>query len=75
MGVVYEAVQVPLDRRVVLAKYCRQLHHSTRAIASAFGSKPKPRPYCTTSTLCRSLQSGATGESITTRCSSSTDDP
>ena len=74
MGVVYEAEQVPLGRRVALKVLPSTASLDPRQ-RQRFRIEAKRRPCCTTSTSCQSLRSVATRGSITMPCSSSRGDP
>ena len=71
MGVVYEAEQTSLRRRVAL-KVCPVRRRGRRGgHASGSAAKPRPSPGCTIPTSCRSSPSAASATCTTTRCSSS----
>jgi len=70
MGVVYEAVQISLGRRVAL----KVLPFAGRWIpssCSASKTSPRRRPGCTTPTSCRSTSWAASAECTSMPCSSS----
>jgi hypothetical protein len=71
MGIVYEAEQVSLHRRVAL-RCCRLPPRWTRGSCSAFTTRRRRRPVCITPTLCRSTTSAASAAFTSTPCSSST---
>ena len=72
MGVVYEAEQVSLKRRVALKVLPFAATSWTRASCNAFTMRPRRRPVCLTTILCRCSPSVVSAASITMRCSTST---
>ena len=70
MGVVYEAEQISLGRRVALKILPRQ-GSSDRMVLERFRREAAPRQGCTTPTSCRSSRSARTATSAFTPCSSS----
>ena len=70
MGIVYEAVQLSLGRRVP-SRCCRSRPRSTPSTCSASRTKPRRPPSFTTRTSCRSTPSAASAAFTSTPCSSS----
>ncbi len=70
MGVVYEAEQISLGRRVAL-KSCRGTHPATRWSGSGSAARRAPRRDCTTPTSCRCTRWARMGMSGSTPCNSS----
>ena len=58
MGIVYEAEQVPLARRVALEGPPVRRRPRPQAESSGSRSRPRPRPSSTTRTSCRSIAVG-----------------
>jgi hypothetical protein len=72
MGVVYEAVQVSLERRVAL-KVLPLQRPLTRNNCNALEMRLKRQHICTTPILCRSFRWAASAACTITPCSTSTD--
>ena len=73
MGVVYEAEQVSLGRRVALREYFPSRHSSTNVNSNALPPRPPRRHACTTHTSCKSIPSAASGAFTSMPCSLSRD--
>ena len=71
MGVVYEAEQISLRRRVALKVLPFAAAHRSPATCSGSRTRRRRRLTCTTRTSCPSLPSAANAACISTPCSSS----
>ncbi len=67
MGIVFEAEQVSLHRKVAL-KVLPFAAASIPSSCAGFRSRPRPPPSCTTRISCRSSRSAASAASTFTRC-------